>query len=292
MTPRPPIPPVPPARTIRAMSSRPEIREAERNPILDRYLSTISGTKLIPALLAYLLILLILGFISYRASEAGMFPKEAILKLVGTFCFLIATLVIPLLSPALFPNFAEFDPSFESVPVGRTVIFDARLIATGLLSIIAALPLLPLFTLFNSLFGQEIDFFSIFPFLQAGVSALWVQVLMEIACSSSTEKNVLGRRLSIIAIFVLFHILIIGWLSQIAWTVVQNFQLFKLLADINPFSQLYILMEGSTQDRLMVNSAFQKFIDYRLYLFIIHNLIFLVVLTVYRAILKHIDDSL
>ncbi|MFH1675851.1 MAG: hypothetical protein ABIC40_02415, partial [bacterium] len=268
------------------------IRESERNPILTRYLNTISGTKFLPVLSAYLVILLLLGFVSFWASEAGMFPKEAILKLVGTFCFLISTLVIPLISPILFPHFGESDPAFDSIPVSRGMIFDARLIATGILSGIAALPLLPLFTVFNPLMGRESNFYDIFPFLQATATAIWVQTLMEITCSQSRESNVLGRRLSVIALFVLLHILIVGWLSQIAWTLVQNIPIIKLVADINPFSQLYILMEGPTQKRLMVNSAFQNRIDYRLYLFIIHNVIFLSVLSVYRMRLKHTDDSL
>lgn len=256
-------------------------------PVLSRYLRDLGRIRAWKVLaLHYSVVLaLMLGFWS-QAMEGDNPHPEILLKLLGSYCFLIGAIAIPLVSPLLFPDIGESDPAFDALPSGPIQVFDARLTAQMLLSALALLPILPIFLAFDPITGRPFDSFDIIPFFLGVVTSGWVQLIMEVSTPTGDRTGAIPRRLAVVGAFILLHIGLVGLLSQLAFHIVQRANLLKLLIDLNPFSQLFILMEGENQERLLFNTYSQTLIDFRLYLFIIQTLVFLTALAIWRANLK------
>jgi hypothetical protein len=121
------------------------------------------------------------------------------------------------------------------------------------------------------------------PFLQGMLTTGWVYLLMEMTGQASDVAAGIARRLALIAGFVFLHVVLVGLLAQLSFATLQETRFLKLIIDLNPFSQLFILMEGAEQNRMIINSDFQNLIDYRLYLLLVSGLVLLVATAVYRA---------
>ncbi len=285
MTPRPLIRPEPPPETLRAMTPGEQVPATETS-LASRYLTglaRIGGWKVLG--LHYALVAaLCVGFWSVATSGSPPHP-EILLKLLGAYCFLIGTIVIPLVSQILFPSPGETDPAFNAAPVGPVLVFDSRMLVTLIVSAFATLPLLPVFLSFDPIQGNPMDPYDIIPFIQAVATAAWVHLLMEIASIRGDRPGRFARRLAIVIVFVMLHIGLVGLLAQLAFSYLQEANALKIIIDINPFSQLYMLMEGRSEQRLMFNTYSQTLIDYRLYLLFIQAVILGIAWPVYRAYL-------
>ena len=289
MSPRPPIPPTPPAKIVRALQAPREETDHRENPLLERYLRDLWRSGIVPLLGLHYVMTIVLGAIAWVSASGGPVPHpEMALKIIGGYCFLVATLAVPLVSPIFLPATAgETDPACDAVPMTPVTAFDARFIATVLVSGLAAFPLLPLFLLFDPIFGNNVDPYDLFPFIQATATGAWVYLIMEMASPRHDTSGRLGRRLAVIAAFVLLHVGLVGLLARVSWATIQHFPPLKLLIDINPFSQLFLMMEGPGQIRFLVNTyaPLQRRIDFRLYLLVVHILVLIPTWLVYRALL-------
>jgi len=287
MMPRHPVAPKPPPRVLKALKSAGEAPEATGNPLLTRYLNDLAriGAWKVLVLHYVALVALGLGFWHTAQTGAGTHP-EILLKLLATYCFFIGVLVVPLVSPILFPPIDEDDPSFGTLPIGPVSLVDTRMLATALVSALALLPLLPILVISSPFLGGGIDILSAMPFLQGVLSAAWVFLLMEMACPAHNPAGRMARRLAVIGAFLLLHIGLVGLMAQLSPSTLQRAAPLKILIDVNPFSQLYILIEGAQQARLIFATDFLRLVDHRLYLFILQGLVFALVLGVYRAVLN------
>jgi hypothetical protein len=238
------------------------------------------------ALVHYILIAgLIIGV--WHAAMSGLTPHpEIVLKMAGAFCFLIGAFVVPLLAPALLSPLESLDSSLGTLPVESSDLFDARLRSVMILLILIFLPLLPLFLIVSPLMGRPLSLFDIAIFLQAILTGGWVYLLMEMTSGAGSLGERLGRRLALIIGFVLLHVTLVGLLAQLAFPTLQQMNPLKLLIDLNPFSQIFILFEGTDQNRLIINSDFQHFFDFRAYLLIVTGLVYGLVYLIYRTGLK------
>ncbi len=234
---------------------------------------------------------------------------DILLKVVGAYCFLVATVAIPLVATILFPPIGETDSAFQVTLLRKNMVFDARMVAVVTLSALAALPLLPLFLASNPAYGAPLDGCDVFPFLQAVATGAWVHLIMEMVCRGETEPGRLGRRLAVIAGFILLHVTIVGLLASVYFSTLQEHQWIKLLINLNPFSQLYILMEGSNKQWLLVKNPLftilnyspiaslvrhgpdRVTVDFRLWLFILQGIVLALTLLIYRTFLRSSDGS-
>jgi len=282
---RPPVPPEPPKAVTRAVSKGITVTPRIGNPVLRNYLRDNMRSGAWKLLLVHYCIVLLLG-IGFLPLVTDTAPSQpvTVLTLIGAYCFLISTIIVPLLARNFFPPLQTSDPSTGSVPIGRFHETDARTTGILIISALAALPLLPVFLLYNPLTGSGLDPFDVLPFFQAIVTAVWVNFIMEISTSRKGRGPAYTGRLAVVAMFIFLHVMIVGLMIPNSWHIIQNFQIFKFIMDVNPFSQLYILITGETADRLMVNTAFQRHIDYRLYLFILTVLVLMVAAGLHRII--------
>jgi hypothetical protein len=254
------------------------------NPVLGLYLNAPGRRDLLKALALHYAVIIAIGAIVWPFVTGDESPNyDIITKSVGTYCFLVATIILPLLSPLLFPAVEDLDPAIMLTRLDRLAAANARMISTVGLSAGAVLPLLPLLFIADRVLGNPTDFYDIFPALQAVATAAWVNLIMDVTDFAESQYGRMSRRLSVIAAFVLLHIWLVGFVSRTSFVTLQNFQVLKLLVDLNPFSQLYILMEGASQQRLLINSAIQRLVDFRLYMFSIQALVLALSLLIYRA---------
>lgn len=253
------------------------------NPVLGRFLNKRFRYSLLSALIFHYIALAVLCVVIWPlVTGDGNLNYDVLLKLAGTYCFLIATIAVPMISPILFPPIGESDNAFDLTPVEPSTVFDARMYATLILSACVALPLLPLFLISDPLFGRPFDGFDVLPFFLSITTAAWVHLVMEIVGASERADG----RLSVVAAFILLHIGLVGIMAGRYMFFLQRHQIYKLLLDVNPFSQLYILMEGPDQKWLLINSDFQKFMDFRLYMILIQGIILAAVWIAYRLLLR------
>jgi hypothetical protein len=256
------------------------------NPLIRRYFMDLKRNGFGGIIFLHYSLTIVLGLMFWNVASGGSASHpEIFIKMLGAYCFLISIIALPLVITQIFPNPGESDPTFDTSLVPPISIFDARTLMVAILGAILALPVLPLFLMFSPLLGRSADPFDIFPYLLAIMGSVWVHIFMEIA-SGKSQADALPRRLGVIAFFILLHLGLVGLLAQLAFPILQQGNLVKLLIDVNPFSQLYILMEGSQQQRLILNTDFQRLIDYRLYLFVLQALALGIVLGIYRKVLK------
>ena len=289
MTPRPPTAPKPPAATIRAMRSDAQLPQKPENPFLRLYLRTLNRIGIWRIFVVHYSLVLILGMVAWLQGYGIPHPNpELIIKLVGTYCFLISTIVIPLVLPDLLPMSKGTNDGFEAVPYDPLDESDARMLVVLRLSALAALPLIPIFLIINPILGKTLNPADVVPYFQALMTALWVNFLMDLV--STNQGNIHGRparRLAIIAGFILLHIGMVGLIAREARVFLQRMNLLKILIDINPFSQLYILMQGSDTQWLLVTISDQWNVDFRFYLFILHGLVFLGAWLIWRNFVRN-----
>jgi len=289
MSPRPPVPPKPPPRALKAMESGTMPSERLEILIFRRFLKNLKSGGGWSILILHYAIVLLLLVLFWRSAMHGQIPHpEVLIKLVGAYCFLVGSIVIPLTAHELFPSPGETDQAFETVPVGSIVFFDARLRASVTASMFALLPLLPLFIMFDPFLGRDVDPLEIIPFFIGVVSSIWVYFLMELVSIRSDPGGRLARRLGVVAAFILLHLGFVGLVGRLGRVFLQQTNVFKLLIDINPFSQFYILMEGPSQRWLLLRSDFLSLIDYRLYLLILQILVLALSIAVHRAVQKQV----
>jgi hypothetical protein len=266
---------------------RPDKRVYSRvgNPLLARYLTDMIRIRAWWVLILHYLVTLGLIVLFWPSTISVPFPHpEILVKLGGAYCFLIGTIVVPLVSPILFPRIDEDDESFGTLPITRTAIFDTRMIATLVVSSLTLFPLVPIFIYFSYAAGGRFDPLYLFPFFQGVATSAWVFLLMEIAEGSGDRFGREARRLAIVAAFILLHVGLVGLLAQLSPSTLQRANLLKIIIDLNPFSQLYIFMQGPDARRLLVNTYSLTLIDYRIYLFIVHMVFFGLVWVFHRAI--------
>jgi hypothetical protein len=307
MSPGPVISPTPPANVLRANRGIATHKERSIDTVLLRYLRDMQKTGFVKLVaLHYSIVLLFIAGVWALTMRSPQPHPEIILKLVGSYCFLIGAIAVPMVAPILFPDIGEFDEGYLSAPVDSVKVFDARFLSVLILSFAILLPLLPLFFIFApspvpmlsseyrlplaELVKEKITIIvlDLIPFIQALITTSWVYLLMEMAGGSEDHSSRLGRRLAIVGSFVFLHVILVGLLAQLSFSTLQNLNPLKLVIDLNPFSQLFILMEGRIQNRLLLNTDFQHFVDYRVYLFILTSLILGIALVVYRMFLKEI----
>jgi len=266
---------------------RPEKRVFSKagNPLLRRYLVDMLRIKAWWVLIFHYLVTAGLVFLFWPSTMSVPFPHpEILVKLGGAYCFLIGTIVVPLLSPVLFPRIDEDDASFGALPIRRIAIFDTRMIATLIASLLTLLPLLPIFIFFSYASGEGFDPLYLFPFFQGIATSAWVFLLMEIAEGSGDRFGREARRLAIVAGFILLHVGLVGLLAQLSPSTLQRANILKIVIDLNPFSQLYIFMQGPDARRLLVNTYSLTLVDYRIYLFVVHMIFFGLVWAFHRAV--------
>lgn len=261
--------------------------EERTNPVpirLYRDLLSIGIWKAAALHYSFLAALSLAGWVFTRGDTVP--HPEIILKLAGAYCFLVGTLVVPLVMPLLLPSLGKSDPGIMALPFDASGSFDLRLKITAMLSAVALFPILPIFLLIGSMLGRPIDPYDVTNFFQGVLASCWVYILMDLVEGTGDDSSRMARRLALIVGFVFVHVMLVGLLAQTAFFVLQKYRLIKLLIDINPFSQLFILMEGINESRLIVNSDFQRFLDFRLYLFIINLLVIGLVWIIHRARLR------
>lgn len=255
------------------------------NPLLARYLKDMLRIRAWWVLIFHYLMTVALILLYWPSAMKG-WPThpEILVKLGGAYCFLIGTIAIPLVSPILFPPVSESDEAFGALPIGKVSIFDTRMIATLIASSLALLPLIPIFLFFSAAAGGRFDPLYIFPFFQGIATAAWVFLLMEMAGGSADRFGREAKRLGIVAGFILFHLGLVGLLAQLSPSTLQRANFLKILIDLNPFSQLYIFMEGPDSKRLLVNTYSLTLVDYRIYLFLVHMVFLTLVWAFHRAV--------
>jgi predicted membrane channel-forming protein YqfA (hemolysin III family) len=155
-----------------------------------------------------------------------------------------------------------------------------------MLSAVALLPMIPIFLMIGSYLGRPTNPYDMLTFLQGVLTACWVYILMEMVEGSGDDSSRMARRLALIVGFVFLHVTLVGLLAQTAFHFIQTHNPLKLLIDINPFSQLFILMEGVNESRLIANSDFQRHLDFRLYLLVINVLVVAAIWVIHRATLR------
>lgn len=255
------------------------------NPLLRRYLAYMLRIRAWWVLVFHYLVTAGLVILFWPSTMSTAFPHpEILVKLGGAYCFLIGTIAVPLVSPVLFPRIDEVDESFNTLPITKIAIFDTRMIATLIASSLALLPLVPIFIFFSYAAGEGLDPLYLFPFFQGVATSAWVFLLMEIAEGRGDRFGREARRLGIVAGFILLHVGLVGLLAQLSPSTLQQANLLKILIDLNPFSQLYIFMQGPDARRLLVNTYSLTLVDYRIYLFIVHMVFFGLVWAFHRAI--------
>lgn len=210
---------------------------------------------------------------------------EIIQKIIGAYCFLVGTLAIPVCLPIFSPFRFDTDPSIKTLPIEPVRNFELNLWLTLILSFIMLIPIAIASPFFRLALNQTPEILDIIPPMQGIVAAVWVFFLMEVAGSGGDFINVFSRRLTIIAVFIFLHVSLVGLLSQISFPIIQNNPILKLMIDLNPFSQFYILLTGTSQNRLIVNTDIQRFLDTRLYLFLINAIITALAVLIYRVYL-------
>jgi hypothetical protein len=289
MTPGPITIPTPPEKVLRATRGVTSHRDFHIDPILLRYLRDIYLNGIIWIIsFHYFIVIALVGGIWLLVMKPPQPHPEIILKLVGSFCFLIGSIVIPMIAPVILPQMEESDPGYQALPVEPLRLFNARFLTIMILSFATLLPMIPLFFLSAPALGRGQTYYDILPFLQALLTAGWVYTIMEMTGQSKDQSSRLARRLAVVIGFVFLHVALVGLLAQLSFATLQYMNPLKLVIDLNPFSQLFILMEGKIQNRLMLNTDMQHFIDYRLYLFILTGLVFMLVMAVYRSFLRSI----
>jgi hypothetical protein len=287
MVPRPATPPTPPERVIRTMQAPISSARMSGNPFLTRHIRSTVRAGLWQAIgFHYLLVILLIASVWPIAMRGAAAHPEIVIKLAGVYCFLIGALIIPLIAPIFLQPFGETDQAADILPIDRTMSFDARLYTIIFLSALALIPLLPLFLFLGPARETQPIIFQILPFIQGVLTTGWVHLLMEMTGQAKDAPTAMVRRLALITIFVFIHLIMVGLLAQLSFETIQAVNALKLIIDLNPFSQLYILMEGPEQNRMIINSDFQHFLDFRLYLLIISGFIGLMVWGVYRANLR------
>jgi len=269
------------------MQAQPDLQRDRAGPLTTRYLRElvrIGAWRLV--VLHYVAIAALGG--AFWSVTAGNIPghPEILVKLLGVYCFLIGTIALPLVASELFPSPGDTDPGFDASPVTPVQILDARLFATGIVSLAALLPVIPIFLLFDPLQHQPLDLLDTAPFFQAVITSLWVNLVMQIATPTGDRTGGFPRRLAVVGAFILMHICLVGLIAQLSPATLQYASPLKMLIDINPFSQIYILMEGPDQLSLLFNAQSQEHFDYRLHLLLMQTLFLLPTLAIYRAILQ------
>ena len=291
MTPRPPIAPKPPASTIRAMRSDVKPQPGSENPFHNLYLRNLKRLGIWKIFSIHYSIAVIMAlavwFLGPYISETTPVP-ELIIKFVGTYCFLISSIIIPLVSSDLLPSLIDRDNSIQSVPYDIVNESDARMLIVMRLSALAAIPLLPIFLVINPILDRQFTPFDVIPYLQSVTTAMWVNFLMDMVSRNTGNPHGLhARRLAIVAGFVLLHIIMVGLVGREAIFFLQRMNLLKIFIDMNPFSQLYIIMEGSDMQWLLVTIDGQRLIDFRLYLFILHGVVFVGLWLLWRNFMRN-----
>ncbi|MCK4720502.1 hypothetical protein KAU08_07575 [bacterium] len=278
MPPGRPTAPRPPDSAIRALKSGSIIPKKPENPFLGRYIRVLKRIGIWKIFALHYLFVILLGasIWPYAISGSVQHP-EFVIKLIGTYCFLIGTIIIPLVGPDILQPVADSDAGFESTPYDPLDESDARMLVIGILAALAAIPLLPVFLIVNPVLGKPFNPMDVIPFFQIIATALWVNLLMDMVCRSKQNRHGRpARRLAVIGGFILLHL---GF-----WLVAQlsGANPLKILIDINPFSQLFILMEGSDMEWLLVNRDWTRDLDYRLYLFLIQGIVLVVIWALWR----------
>jgi len=254
------------------------------NPMLARYLRNMYRGGFWKAIgFHYILVILLVAGGWHIAMSGPVAHPEIIIKLAGVYCFLIGSLIIPLIAPILFPLLSDTDQAGGVIPIEPVRMFDARLLAVILLSAAALFPLLPLFLILGPSRGSVSLLLEIMPFFQGMLTTGWVYLLMEMTGQASDVPAGIARRLALIAGFVFLHVVLVGLLAQLSFVTLQQTWFLKLIIDLNPFSQLFILMEGPEKSRMIVNSDFQNLMDYRSYLLLVSGLVLFAAMTIYRA---------
>jgi len=272
-------------RQVGTMSERPD------KAILFRYLNGLKRSGGWQVLVLHYAVILLLLVVFRSSALSGPYPHpEILIKLLGSFCFLVGTIAIPLAAHELFPSPGESDPAFDTTPQGPATLFYARMKATAVMSMLAMLPLIPLFIIFDPIMGRSIDPFDIIPFLIGVVTSVWIFFLMELVSTVSDPGGRLARRLGVIAAFILMHLGFVGLMGRLARVTLQRTNILKLVIDINPFSQLYILMEGPGQKWLLIKTDMLELTDYRLYLLVVQLIVLMGALAVHKALQKPVDD--
>ncbi len=269
------------------MQAQPDLQRDRAGPLTTRYLrelARIGAWRLV--VLHYVAVAALGG--AFWSVTAGNTPghPEILVKLLGVYCFLIGTVVLPLVAAHLFPSPGDTDPGFDSSPVTPVQILDARLFATGIVSAVALVPVLPIFLLFDPLQGRPLDLLDTVPFFQAVVTSVWVNLVMQIATPAGDRTGGFPRRLAVVGAFILLHVCLVGLIAQLSPATLQYASPLKMLIDINPFSQIYILMEGPDQLRLLFNAQSQEHFDYRLHLLLMQTLVLILALAVHRITLQ------
>jgi hypothetical protein len=292
MSPRVPIQPKPPDRIIRAMSHEPAVSFEREYPLLSRYFMMLRRSGFWKGLVLHYAFVLLLTLIIWPQVSSGVIHhSEILLKLIGSYCFLVGTIAIPLTAPLFLPDPEDSDPAVSLIPFDPASKFDIRFIVILTVSSLALFPLLPYFLIVGPVLGRVISPLDILVFLQGILSAGWVYLLMEMVSGSAPVAEKLGRRLSLVFGLQLLHIIFTGLMAQFAFPTLQTMNPLKLIIDVNPFSQMFILMEGPSQNRLIVNTDFQRLIDFRIYLFLITGAISFVTLLIFRSHLRRYGDG-
>jgi hypothetical protein len=292
MPPGRPTAPRPPDSAIRALKSGSIIPKKPENPFLGRYIRVLKRIGIWKIFALHYLFVILLGasIWPYAISGSVQHP-EFVIKLIGTYCFLIGTIIIPLVGPDILQPVGDSDAGFESTPYDPLDESDARMLVIGILSALAAIPLLPVFLIVNPVLGKPFNPMDVIPFFQVIATALWVNLLMDMVCRSKQNRHGRpARRLAVIGSFILLHLgfWLVAQLSRVTLLIANP---LRLLIDINPFSQLFILMEGSDMEWLLVNNYWLRRLDYRLYLFLLQGIVLFIVWAVWRNHIRSRRDS-
>jgi hypothetical protein len=257
------------------------------NPLLARYFLDLQRNGLWKVIVFFYIVLAILVLAVWPMAMGGAYPHpEILMKLTGAYCLLIATLAVPLVSPLLFPPVGELDPSFDSSPISDLQGFNARFLATMPISVACLVPLLIVFPIFGPSLGHQRQLLDIMPFLQGILTTAWVILLMEMTGQSESSSGLMARRLALIAGFILVHLTLIGLIGQMSFSTLTEAKMVKLLIDLNPFSQLFILMEGPSQTSLVFTFYVRGAFDYRLFLFVDSAFVLFLTWIIYRNVLQ------
>ncbi|HEX9745941.1 MAG TPA: hypothetical protein VGB30_11000 [bacterium] len=181
---------------------------------------------------------------------SGVQNEQFYVKLTGIYVFYITVIGLPLLFPLLVDDRKLMAADDAALPLYGIHKFDSKLAVLTLGATLTALPSLVMFISVDYLSGDKIDLYGVFPYLQAVISAVWVYILMEISAVGRFGNAISGRFI-IIAFFILIHVILVGLIYHLSPQTLQVVKLLKLLIDINPFSQVYILTAGPDANRLL-----------------------------------------
>jgi len=258
------------------------------DPFLHMFLATWRHPTIWKVILLHYFAFSFLIFSAWHLAVRKPPHPEIVLKLGGAYCFWVGVIVLPLLIPMLFfyPENSSSEPNPLPVPLEEVHLFDARFKAGIYLASVMLFPIIPLFLVVNPALGAKFEPLNLTIYLMALLSFAWVYLLAEMIGKGESVISKLTRGFGLISGFALLHIVLVGFLAQVAFPLLQRANPLKLLIDLNPLSQFFIIMQGPTQSRLIVNTDFQRLLDYRIYLFLIELCVFGIVFFIYRASLK------